>query len=184
MKFLTIEYIKQHSNLDFDCEDGELELYGKAAEDTILDLCRRTYENLIDVYGTVPPKIMQAALMLTDHLYTNRSVTSPNNLSVTIYGFDLMVKPFMCLTDSTPLENERDCLLDKIITIMQDFDFGYAEIEEPTEKLTQAYGEQREKMVKLYDRYGAYSPTKTICQALRQAVAKAKEDCDNILKTE
>ena len=42
MKFLTIEYIKQHSRLDFDCEDGELELYGTAAEDTILDLCRRT----------------------------------------------------------------------------------------------------------------------------------------------
>ena len=184
MKFLTIDYIKQHSRIDFDCEDGELELYGTAAEDTILELCRRTYENLIDVYGTVPPKLRQAALMLTDHFYTNRSVTSPNNLSVTLYGFDMMVKPFMCLSEGSPLENERDCLLDKIITIMQDFDFGYAEIENPTEELTQAYGQQREKMVKLYDRYGAYRPTQTICQALRQAVAKAKEDCDAIHKTE
>lgn len=184
MKFLTIDDIKQQLRLDFDCDDALLELYGTAAEDTILDLCRRTYENLLDVYGTVPSKLRQAALLLTDHLYTNRSVTSPNNLSVTIYGFDLMVKPFMCLTEGTPLENERDCLLDKIVTIMQDFDFGYAEIEEPTEEQTQAYGEQREKMVKLYDRYGAYRPTQTICQALRQAVAKAKEDCDNILKTE
>ena len=31
MKWLTIEYIKQHSRIDYDCEDELLELYGEAA---------------------------------------------------------------------------------------------------------------------------------------------------------
>ena len=31
MEYLTLEYIKQHSRIDFDCEDDLLELYGSSA---------------------------------------------------------------------------------------------------------------------------------------------------------
>lgn len=31
MKYLEIDYIKQHSRTDFDCDDALLELYGESA---------------------------------------------------------------------------------------------------------------------------------------------------------
>ena len=48
MRWLTLEYIKQHSRIDSDIEDNILELYAEAAEDTVLNIMNRTYENLID----------------------------------------------------------------------------------------------------------------------------------------
>ena len=35
MKYLTTDYIRQHSRIDFDCEDDVLELYGEDAEETV-----------------------------------------------------------------------------------------------------------------------------------------------------
>ena len=35
MKYLSLEYIKQHSRIDYDCEDGLLEMYGDSAEETV-----------------------------------------------------------------------------------------------------------------------------------------------------
>ena len=35
MKFLSLEYVKQHLRLDFDCEDSLLEMYADAAEETL-----------------------------------------------------------------------------------------------------------------------------------------------------
>ena len=97
MKWLTIDYIKQHSRIDFDCEDELLELYGSAAEDSVLTLCSRTYDDLIDTYGEVPPALYQASLMLVDVSYTHRSPVSPQNMSIVPYSFELLVKPFVKL---------------------------------------------------------------------------------------
>ena len=44
MKWLTIGDIKQHSRIDYACEDALLELYGEAAEDTTLNALGKTYE--------------------------------------------------------------------------------------------------------------------------------------------
>ena len=38
MKWLTLDWIKQHSRIDFDCEDDLLELYGEAAEEAVLNV--------------------------------------------------------------------------------------------------------------------------------------------------
>lgn len=97
MKWLTIDYIKQHSRIDFDCEDELLELYGAAAEDSVLNLCSRTYDELIDTYGDVPPALYQASLMLVDVSYTHRSPVSPQNMSIVPYSFELLVKPYVKL---------------------------------------------------------------------------------------
>ena len=98
MKWLKIDYIKQHSRIDFDCEDELLELYGAAAEDSVLNLCSRTYDDLIDTYGEVPPALYQASLMLVDVSYTHRSPVSPQNMSIVPYSFELLVKPYVKLT--------------------------------------------------------------------------------------
>lgn len=106
MKWLTLDWIKQHSRIDYDCEDSLLTLYGESAEATVLNVCNRTYDDLLENFGTqdedgnttVPAPIMQASLMLVDLSYTQRNPISPTNLSVVPYTFDLLIKPYMKLT--------------------------------------------------------------------------------------
>jgi uncharacterized phage protein (predicted DNA packaging) len=113
MKYLTIDDIKQQLRLDFDCEDALLELYGQGAEDTVLYLCNRTYENLVGTYGEVPAAIRQATLELVTNSYEQRSPASPTNLSAVPYNFDLLIKPYMLL-HGTPLKNERNRIIDSL----------------------------------------------------------------------
>jgi len=104
MKFLTIDYIKQHSRIDFDCEDQLLELYGDSAEETLAGLLNRgkTVEQMVasltEEYGQIPARCYHAALMLTEQAYNHRGPTSPTNMSVVPYTFDLLIKPLMRLT--------------------------------------------------------------------------------------
>jgi uncharacterized phage protein (predicted DNA packaging) len=113
MKYLTIDDIKQQLRLDFDCEAALLELYGQGAEDTVLYLCNRTYENLLGTYGEVPAAIRQATLELVTNSYEQRSPASPTNLSAVPYNFDLLIKPYMLL-HGTPLKNERNRIIDSL----------------------------------------------------------------------
>ena len=54
LKWLSLDAIHAHCHIDFNCEDAELEQMGITAEQAILDLTRRTYENFIDTYGRIP----------------------------------------------------------------------------------------------------------------------------------
>ncbi len=101
MKWLTIDYIKQHSRLDFSDEDSVLDLYGSAAEETVLNYLNRTYQELLEQYGEVPAPIRQATLLLVDHSYTQRSPASAQNMSIVPYSFDILVKPYMRLASNT-----------------------------------------------------------------------------------
>lgn len=101
MKWLSIDYIKQHSRIDFDCEDQLLEMYGDSAEDTVLNVCNRTYDDLVAVYGHIPAPLYHAALMLVDTSYAQRGAVSQQQLYAVPYGFDLLVKPYMRLTTKT-----------------------------------------------------------------------------------
>lgn len=106
MKWLKIDYIKQHSRIDYDCEDALLELYGESAEEMVLNTLGRTYEDLLENFGIdqpdgskhVPAAIVQASLMLVDSSYTNRSPISPTNMYQVPYTYDFLVKPYMKLT--------------------------------------------------------------------------------------
>lgn len=98
MKWLSIEYIRKHSRIDCHCEDDLLMMYGEAAEETILNLCNRTYESMTEEYGQMPAPLYQAALMLVDLSYQQRSPVSPVTMSVVPYTFDILIKPYMKLT--------------------------------------------------------------------------------------
>lgn len=106
MKFLTIDYIKQHSRIDFDCEDQLLELYGDSAELTLAQLLNRGKKvddmiaSLTEEYGELPATLYRAALMLVDESYNHRSATSPTPKIVKPHGFDIIVKPLMKLADN------------------------------------------------------------------------------------
>lgn len=103
MKYLTIEYIKQHSRIDYDCEDGLLEMYGDSAEDAMVQYLNRgkTVDEMVAdlkaVYGHVPAPIYHATLMLVDQFYQHHSTASPTQMYYVLYGFDFLIKPYMKL---------------------------------------------------------------------------------------
>ena len=182
LKWLTIDAIHAHCRIDFNCEDAELEQFGVAAEQAFLDLTRRTYENFVDTYGRIPDPIFNATLLLVQSLYKNRDAEEQRDSKEIAFGFSFMVKNYMVLTGGTPIQVERDGLLDKLTVVMTEFDFDFGEITEPSEELVEAYDTQRRDMAALYNRY-AYiqQPTSYICEKFREAIAKAKEDCDEII---
>lgn len=109
MKWLTIDYIKQHSRIDYDCEDALLEVYGEAAEETVMNIIRRDYDEIVEKFGTtdkpVPAALIHASLVLVDLSYTQRSPVSQQNMYIVPYTFDMLVKPYMKLANDNN-ENE------------------------------------------------------------------------------
>lgn len=99
MKYLTTEHIRQHLRIDAVDEDAVLELYGSAAEDTVLNLCNRTIDDVIANYGGVPDPIRQATLLLVGISYQHREPASMQNVSQIPYSFDILLKPYMRLAD-------------------------------------------------------------------------------------
>ena len=101
MKWLTIEAIKKHSRIDYDCEDSLLEMYGESAEETVLNIINRSYEEVVELYGTenrpVPSPIVHASLLLVEEYYTQHAAASPTQLYIVPYGYDSMLKSYMRL---------------------------------------------------------------------------------------
>jgi len=97
MKFITLDDIKEQCRIDGSCEAKVLNLYGNAAEATLLNYIGMTYDEIVKEYGDVPTPIKQAALMLVDTSYQYRSPISPNSISLVPYTFDLLVKPYVKL---------------------------------------------------------------------------------------
>lgn len=182
LRWLSVDAIKTHSRIDFDCDVAELEQFGVEAEQAILDLTRRTYENFVDTYGRIPDPIFNASLLLVQNLYNNRDAADSQKKEASLYGFDLLLKNYMVLTGGTPIQVERDGLIDKLTVVQTEFDFDFGEITDPTDELIEAYDTQRRNMAALYNRYAFIEkPTTYICQKFREAIAKAKEDCDEII---
>lgn len=182
LRWLSVDAIKTHSRIDFDCDVAELEQFGVAAEQAILDLTRRTYENFVDTYGRIPDPIFNASLLLVQNLYNNRDAADTQKKEASLYGFDLLLKNYMVLTGGKPIQVERDGLIDKLTVVQTEFDFDFGEITDPTDELIEAYDTQRRNMAALYNRYAFIEkPTTYICQKFREAIAKAKADCDEII---
>lgn len=103
MKYISVDYIKQHSRIDFDCEDELLEMYGDSAEESMAQYLNRgkdadeMVESLNEQYGQIPAPIYHATLMLVDLSYQHRSPVGPQNMYMVPYTFDILVKPYMKL---------------------------------------------------------------------------------------
>ena len=110
MKFLEFEQIKAQLRLDDEQAQEEhdlLEMYGEAAEDTVLNLCNRTITDIYEQYGCVPKPLVQVTLMIVADSYQYRETTSSQNLAPIPYKYDLFLKPYMRLTDSTDINNNN-----------------------------------------------------------------------------
>lgn len=97
MKWLTLEWIKSHSRIEYDCEDALLELYGEAAEETVENITGRSYEDFLSEFGEVPKAVVQASLMLVDVSYSQRSPVGVQQLHAVPYTFDTLIKPYIIL---------------------------------------------------------------------------------------
>ena len=171
MKYLKIDDIKQQLRLDFDCEDAKLELYGQGAEDTVLYLCNRTYENLVGKYGEVPAAIRQVTLELVTNSYDHGSgPASPTNLSAVPYNFDLLVKEYIVLT-GTPLKNERNRIIEILQNQNTNISFFAADDDSETKR------ELTERIATMWKKYTAVSePTPIILESMRQETKKLTDD--------
>ena len=177
MKYLTIDDIQAQLRLDFDCEDSLLELYGIGAEDTILHLCNRTFENLIGEYGEVPAAIRQVTLELVSQSYEQRSPASPTNLSAVPYNFDLLMKPYIVL-HGTPLLNERNRIVNDLREMAVNIGFYAADDDSETR------AELMERIQKLATKYIACKePTPMILETMRKETKALDNEVYEYLKS-
>lgn len=109
MKFLSLTDIKAQCRIEpeFTLEDSLLTRYGAAAENTLLRMCNRSYDDILTEYGedgetpgskVVPNDFYVAALMLSKHLYEHHGPTQNVPVSMVPYTLDMLIKPFMKLT--------------------------------------------------------------------------------------
>ena len=101
MKWLTLDKIKAQCRIeqDFTLEDDILEMYGESAEDSVLDIIRRSYTEVLEKYGEVPTPLVHASLMLVALSYKERGPVSSQNLYQVPYAVDFKLKPYMKLSD-------------------------------------------------------------------------------------
>ena len=66
MKWLTLNEIKDQLRMerDFDDENDKLEMYGDSAEEMVLELCQRSYDDFMTKYGKIPTPVREASLLL------------------------------------------------------------------------------------------------------------------------
>lgn len=68
MKYLTLDFIKQHCNVDYDDDDAKLEQYGNAAEGVVLRTLGRSGAELEAMGGgEMPAEVITAMAMLVAH---------------------------------------------------------------------------------------------------------------------
>lgn len=108
MKWLTLERIKQQCRIepDFLDEDDLLEEYGETAEDAILEVLNRSYEELYEAYGRIPAPVIQTSRMLVASLYKDREkdlVQEAHDNKT----FAFLLKPYMRLTSKENINNKR-----------------------------------------------------------------------------
>ena len=97
MKWLTLDYIKAHSRLDYNIEDDLLTLYANSAENQVLHDIGLTYSELWVQEGKIPDDIVHASLMLVDFAYTQRCPVDKINWSVVPYTYERLIKPYIRL---------------------------------------------------------------------------------------
>jgi hypothetical protein len=106
MKWLTLPEIKEQLRIeaDFTLEDQKLTRYGDSAEEVLMEVTRRTYDDFIDNYGKIPTPIREVSLMLVTVSYETGSAVSLQQL-YSNPTFDMKVKPYMRLADG-PMEQQ------------------------------------------------------------------------------
>ena len=120
MKWLTLNDIKDQLRIerDFDEENDKLENYGNSAEEVILEICQRTYDDFIDNYGDIPAPIREASLLLVTQSYQHGSAADTQQL-YNNPAFDMRVKPYMRLA------SDEDIAPVQVVTLGSDVKIAF-----------------------------------------------------------
>lgn len=113
MKWLTLDLIKQQLRIepDFTDEDELLKKYGNSAEQTVMNITRRTCDNFMSEYGQIPDDIVHATLLMVTESYEHHSPVSMQNMSIIPYALDIKLKPYMRLA-SDDAEREMQTVVE------------------------------------------------------------------------
>ena len=125
MKWLTLKEIKQQCRIepDYTGEDEVLTGYGESAEETVLNLCQRTYDDFISEYGKIPQPIVEASLMLVTLSYEHRTPVTQYQMYAVGYAFDMKVKPYMRLVSPYSAE---DAVADQQVVLGSDVKIAFS----------------------------------------------------------
>ena len=98
MKWLTLTRIKQQLRIlpEFVDEDELLEMYGESAEEAILNVLNRRFEDIYEMYGRTPAPVVHASLLLVASAYKDREKDLLQEAH-TNPTFSLLLKPYMKL---------------------------------------------------------------------------------------
>jgi uncharacterized phage protein (predicted DNA packaging) len=179
MKWLTVEYIKKHSRIDYDCEDDLLELYGEAAEETVMNITGRDYDDIVANFGTeerpIPAAIIQASLILVDTSYMQRTAVSQQQMSAVPYAFDMLIKPYMRLAGSFA-NDQRDKYVERLYKQKQLLDYKCCGVSDPA--LLDLY-----RQIRLYMRMWSKidNPDEMILDDMKVQTERIEQDCDEII---
>lgn len=112
MKWITLEQVKAQCRIepDFTEEDTLLTTYGNAAEQGILRLLERSWEDVCENLSRedIEGDLTIAALMLADHLYHHRGPTENVQPYQIPYNIDFWVKPYMRLASKDDNEQSNN----------------------------------------------------------------------------
>lgn len=109
LRVVTLDELKLQMRVDLEEEDSIIEAYGIAAEDTVVNMTRRTLEELAvigkeettgevvteaDVREDFPSRLKIAVLMLAAHWYRNREPVATVAMNAVPYSLEVLVKPY------------------------------------------------------------------------------------------
>lgn len=100
MRIIGFDEFKANARIDIEVTEENIQLVKicEAAEDAVLNMIDRTYEDVMEEYNNVmPAPIKQACLMLATHFYEYRGVVSPTSLYTVPYTIDVLLKPYIRL---------------------------------------------------------------------------------------
>lgn len=120
MKWLDLNQIKQQLRIepDYTDEDTLLTKYGESAEDTILNICRRTYDDFLSEYGKIPSDIVEASLLLVTVSYEHRAAVTQYQMYSVRYAFDMKVKPYMRLASDSDISEMQTFIVGSDVKIL------------------------------------------------------------------
>lgn len=103
LRIVTLEDLKAQMRIDFTEEDNLVLIYGKAAEEAVVNATRRTIEELKSENESrtgnsdFPPMVYVCILMLAAQLYRTREPVSSLAQITVPYTYDYMLKPWIKL---------------------------------------------------------------------------------------
>ena len=97
MRYTNIEDLKKNARIDGDEENEYLEECCITAEAIVLEILNRTFEDIVEKYGVVPPPVRHATLMLATYYYNNREPDKGANNALCPDNVEILLKPYMVL---------------------------------------------------------------------------------------